>query len=42
VPYPYAGQGTAPAAGQGAAPAGTAIVPSQPPDFENGVNGGQQ
>ncbi len=46
VPYPYAGQaaghGTVPAAGQGAAPAGTAIVPLQPRDFDNDVNGGQQ
>ena len=36
-----AGQGTAPAAGHGAGPAGTAIVPSQPHDFGNDLNGGQ-
>jgi len=33
---PYTG------AGQGAGPAGTAIMPSQPHDFENDVNGGQR
>jgi hypothetical protein len=37
-----AGQGMPPGAGQGAGPAGTVIVPSQPHDFENGVNGGQR
>ncbi len=35
------GQGAAQPAGQSAEPAGTAIVPSHPHDFENGLNGGQ-
>ena len=52
APYTGAGQGAGQgigqgvgqgmAAGQGAGPAGTVIVPSQPHDFENDVNGGQR
>lgn len=42
VPYPYAGQGAGQGTGQGATPADTAIVPLQPRDFENDVNGGQR